>query len=271
MLLDVRDLSEFYEAPIGQAARRVVLRRLRLLWPDLKGCRVLGYGFAVPYLRPWLQEAERVVALMPAQQGVMAWPASRNLAALAEEDALPIPDAFFDRILIVHALEGAESARPFLRQLWRVLAPEGRLVVVAPNRASLWAQIEYSPFAQGRPFSRRELGDLLRAAMFEPLAWDRALHAPPFRSRQLMGTGTAWERLGRRIWPALAGVHLVEAGKSLVAAVPETSRRRDTNFVKNGVAVQPTRVATRTTHAGVKMLTGSCVTRASSTMALQDV
>ncbi len=52
MQLDVLDLAEFYEAPIGQAARRLIQRRLKLLWPELKDRRVLGYGFAVPYLRP---------------------------------------------------------------------------------------------------------------------------------------------------------------------------------------------------------------------------
>ena len=226
MLLDVRDLAEFYEAPIGLAARLLIQRRLKLLWPDLKGRRVLGYGFAVPYLRPWLPEAERAVALMPAQQGVIAWPSGRNLAALGDDDALPFPDAFFDRILVVHGLEGAEAMRPMLRQLWRVLAPEGRLIIVAPNRASLWAQLERSPFAIGRPFRRVELGNLLRQSMFEPLTWDRALCAPPFRSRRMMGTGTTWERIGRRLWPALSGVHLVESGKSLIAAVPQPAKIR---------------------------------------------
>ncbi len=226
MLQDVRDLANFYEAPMGQAARRVIQRRLKLLWPDVKGLRVLGYGFAVPYLRPWLAEAERVAALMPAQQGVMAWPAGRNLVALGHDDALPFPDVFFDRILVVHGLEGAEAARPFLRQLWRVLAPEGRLIIVAPNRASLWAQLEYSPFALGRPFSKTELDGLLKGAMFETLGWDRALHAPPFKSRRLMGTGTTWENIGRRVWPALAGVHLVEARKSLIAGIAQSVKLR---------------------------------------------
>ena len=226
MQLDVLDLAEFYDAPIGLAARRLIQRRLRLLWPDLKGRRVLGYGYAVPYLRPWLSETERAVALMPAQQGVIPWPAGRNLAVLGDDDALPFPDAFFDRILVVHGLEGAEAARPMLRQLWRVLAPEGRLILVAPNRASLWAQIERSPFANGRPFHRVELGNLLRQAMFEPLVWDRALCAPPFRSRSVMGTGTTWERIGRSLWPALAGVHVVESGKSLSAAVPQPTKVR---------------------------------------------
>ncbi len=104
-----------------------------------------------------------------------------------------------------------------LRQLWRVLAPEGKLLLVAPNRASLWAQVEWSPFGQGRPFSRRELDRILRDVLFVPTFWDRALFVPPFNAKTLIGTGAGWERLGQRFLPRLGGVHLVEATKSLYA------------------------------------------------------
>ena len=226
MQLDARELDEFYETAMGQVARRMILRRLRLLWPETGGCRILGFGFAVPYLRSFHSESERVVALMPAQQGVIGWPDSRPLAALGEEDALPFPDAMFDRILVVHGLEGADAVRPVMRQLWRVLAPEGRMVIVAPNRASLWAQIERSPFAHGRPFHRGELDRLLRASMFEPVKWDSALYGPPLQGRRLVRTGTGWERVGRRLWPRMAGVHLVEATKSLYAPVPVLKKKK---------------------------------------------
>ncbi len=220
MQLDAAELADFYEAPLGLLTRRIIARQLRTLWPSTRGSCILGYGFAVPYLRPFQADAERVVALMPAQQGVVAWPPSRPLSALADEAALPFPDAFFDRILVVHGLEGADATRPLLRQLWRVLAPEGRLLLVAPNRTSLWAQLERSPFAVGRPFSRGELDRLLRGALFEPLTWDRALYVPPFRGRRLVRTGAGWDRVLRRIVPALSGVHIVEAGKTFYGAVP---------------------------------------------------
>ncbi|HEX3673335.1 MAG TPA: methyltransferase domain-containing protein, partial [Rhizomicrobium sp.] len=149
MQFDATGLASFYEEPMGQVTRRLVLKRLRLVWPDLRGLRVLGYGFAIPYLRPLMDEAERVIALMPAQHGPVAWPDPQCLAALGEEELLPFPDAMFDRILLVHGLESAESSRLLLRQIWRVLAPGGRLLLIAPNRTSLWAQVERSPFAQG--------------------------------------------------------------------------------------------------------------------------
>ncbi len=226
MQLDARELLAFYDTPMGQVARRMILRRVRHLWPQIERRRVLGYGFATPYLRAFQTEAERVVSVMPAQQGVAGWPEGRRLVALAEEDALPFPDAMFDRILVVHGLEGADSVRPLMRQLWRVLAPEGRILIVAPNRTSLWAQMERSPFAHGRPFHRGELDRLLRAAMFEPLRWDSALYGPPLNGRKLVRTGMGWERLGARLWPRLGGVHLVEATKSLYAPVPIQGKKR---------------------------------------------
>lgn len=220
MQLDAADLADFYEGPLGLLTRRIVARQLRMVWPETKGTCLLGYGFAVPYLRQFQAEAERVVALMPAQQGVVAWPAARPLTALCDEDALPFPDAFFDRILVVHGLEGADATRPLLRQLWRVLAPEGRLLLVAPNRTSPWAQLERSPFAIGRPFSRGELDRLLRGALFEPLSWHRALYVPPFHGRRLVRTGAGWDRVLRRLMPRFSGVHIVEAGKTFYGAVP---------------------------------------------------
>lgn len=218
MQTDARDLAAFYETPAGQIARRHIMRQLRAMWPDLAGQRVLGYGFAVPYLKAFLGKSERVVALMPAQQGVVIWPDGKVLSALGEEDALPFGDALFDRIVMVHALEVADGTRTLMRQIWRVLAPGGRLVIVAPNRNSLWAQVESSPFAQGRPFTRSQLARVLADAMFVPERWDSALLFPPLKSRRLVHSGTGWERIGRRLWPRLAGVHLVEASKTLYGA-----------------------------------------------------
>lgn len=238
MQLDATELAAFYETPIGLAARHAIFRQVKLIWPEVKGRRVLGYGFPVPYLRPWLPEAERVIAFMPAQQGVLVWPPERNLCTLGDETQLPFPDAFFDRVLVVHGLEGAESARLLLRQLWRSMAPEARLLIVAPNRASPWAQLIYSPFAIGRPYHRHELSDLLTSAMFEPQRWDRALCAPPVQSRRLLGTGKTWESVGRRMWPALAGVHLVEASKSLVAPLRQPARARGERALVTARAAQ---------------------------------
>ena len=91
---DVRDLSRFYGSPLGQLAHRAIAREIHAFWPDLRNYRVLGYGFAIPYLRAF-KGTERSIAAMPAPQGVISWPEESNSALLCEEDALPFPDVFF--------------------------------------------------------------------------------------------------------------------------------------------------------------------------------
>jgi len=220
MHLNARKLADFYESPVGQIARRMIHRRLQMMTPARHPANVLGFGFAVPYLRSMLADAQRVVAFMPAQQGVVAWPPGRSLTVLGEELSLPFADETFDMVIMVHGLESAESVRPMMRQVWRVMAPEGRLLLVVPNRASLWAQAERSPFAYGRPYLRGQLEMLLRESMFAPQRWESALYFPPLKKRRFIGTGAGWERVGQALWPRFAGVHLVDSSKSLFAATP---------------------------------------------------
>lgn len=227
MHLEVGELQSFYDGPTGRMSRRLIREQLREVWPSVRGLSVLGLGFATPYLQPFQSEAERVVALMPAQQGVTAWPGQAgNLVALADETNLPLPDASIDRVIVAHVLETSESLRPLLRQIWRVLTPAGRIVVVAPNRTSLWAQLEISPFANGRPFSRGQLERLLVDAMFTPTASTTCLHMPPFGTKLLVRDGARWERWGRKMWPRLAGVHLTEATKEVMALAPDRGLRQ---------------------------------------------
>jgi SAM-dependent methyltransferase len=227
MHLDAADLQKFYDSELGQIARRYVRTRLREVWPNVKGMAVMGVGYATPYLRPFQGEAARTIALMPAQQGVTIWPAPNgNLTALTEETALPLPDACIDRVVVAHLLETTESLRQLLRQIWRVMTPSGRMVVIAPNRTSLWAQVETTPFGHGRPFTRAQLNRLLTDAMFTPTASTTCLHMPPFGTGLLVRNGERWERWGKRIWPQLAGVHLMELTKEVVALAPDRGLRQ---------------------------------------------
>ena len=227
MHLDVGELQTFYDGHLGQIARRLIRQRLREVWPSVRGQSVVGLGFATPYLRPFQGEADRVIALMPSQQGVVRWPVGPgNLTALTDESFLPLPDSSVDRVIVAHILETSEAMRPFLRQIWRILTPSGRLVVIAPNRTSLWAQFETTPFGHGTPFTRSQLSRLLQDAMFTPTAATTCLHMPPFGSRYLLRTGARWESMGQKIWPQLAGIHLAEATKEVMALAPDRGLRQ---------------------------------------------
>ncbi len=226
MYLDVVDLRAFYAERLGGIARRLIGLRLRRHWPAVAGERLLGLGYATPYLAAF-SEAERVLAFMPAAQGVVNWPVGGpNASALTLDGALPLTDAAVDRVLLVHSLEMADSARDLLREIWRVLSPGGRLLVVVPNRAGIWARVETTPFGYGRPFSRGQLTALLRDTLFSPLGWSEALAMPPTRRRLFLRSGAAWERVGARLWPRFSGVLIVEATKQLYQGVPALQRGR---------------------------------------------
>src|SRR6478736_2794078 len=120
---DVVDLRDFYAQRLGTVARRFIGRAIRARWADSRGQRVLGIGYATPYLGLFREEAERCLAFMPAVQGVVKWPTDRpGLAALVDELEMPLPDSAVDRVLLVHALEVARDPIALLREVWRVLA-----------------------------------------------------------------------------------------------------------------------------------------------------
>ncbi len=225
MSADVVDLRDFYATRLGRTARAVIRGRLREIWPDLKGQRVAGIGYAAPYLRGWIGEAERVLALMTAAQGVLRWPPEgRNAAALGDEAARPLADNAVDRGRVVHALEHAEQLRPMLRELWRTLSGSGRAIFVVPNRRGIWAHVDSTPFGHGPPYSAGQLTRLLRDNLFTPTATAAALFAPPVGSRLALGSARAFEGIGRRGFERFAGVVIVEATKRLY--IPAAVRHR---------------------------------------------
>ncbi len=64
--------------------------------------------------------------MMPDAQGGERWPCDeRNLTTLVDETSLPLADCAMDRVLLVHELENSEAARAMLREIWRVLVPDG--------------------------------------------------------------------------------------------------------------------------------------------------
>jgi SAM-dependent methyltransferase len=227
MWQDVVDLRDFYRSDLGQVARQLLRARIRAMWPDLRGQSLLGLGYATPYLRQFLGEAERVLAAMPEAQGVLPWPADGpGVVALADETELPFQDYSIDRVLMVHALESGDHQSDMLREVWRVLSGGGRLLVVVPNRRGSWSHSEKTPFGFGQPFTTGQATRLLRQHSFTPLRVERALFFPPFRWRTWLSAAPGWERIGRRWLQAFSGVIVIEATKQLYGAVPTKPLRR---------------------------------------------
>ena len=242
MWTDVLDLNEFYSSTLGQMTVRLLRARLREVWPNVRGEAVLGLGYATPFLRPFMEEAARTMAFMPAPQGVTRWPREgRNHTALVDELDLPLPDRSVDRVLLIHAVECTEQVRPFLREIWRVMADGGKLITVAPTRAGLWSQLDRSPFYQGHPYSPGQVAALLRANMFAPMRQTRALFMPPTRSRLALRMAPTMERFGQRWLGRFAGVSVIESGKQLYAGIAERSHQPELAVVRPKLRIASSR------------------------------
>jgi SAM-dependent methyltransferase len=220
MAIDIIDLRSFYSSSLGEVARRVVHKIVRQRFNNCTGYSILGVGYATPYLEVFREEAVRVLAFMPAEQGVMNWPSSDvSSSALVETAALPLPNSCVDRAVVIHALEITEHPHELLSEIWRILTPGGRVIVVVPCRAGLWARLDRTPFGHGRPYSRGQLGELMREALFFPVYWAEALFIPPFQRRTLLHAASFFEEIGTALALPWGGVLIVEATKLLYLPV----------------------------------------------------
>jgi len=221
MTKDARDAATFYATALGGLTAGLLRQKLLAIWPDCAGLSLLGLGFAGPYLQLWREQSVRSIAAFPHDQGAALWPIGRaSLSCLVEEDALPFPDFAFDRILLVHGLEQVDNARRTLREAWRLLKDDGRIVVIVPNRRGLWAYAETTPFGHGQPYSQGQLARLLSGLFFQVEKQDSALFAPPLAWRLNLRAFEIWEKAGHALAPQLAGLTIAEARKDLHAIMP---------------------------------------------------
>ena len=216
MHLDVQDLRNFYyRSTLGRAAQSILQRRLVELWPDVKGQTVVGFGFAVPMLRPFLDDARRVIALMPGPQGVMPWPPNMpNVSVLMEETAWPIETGRVDRLVVLHGLETSERPSTVMDECWRALGPGGKAVFMVPNRAGLWSRSDRTPFGFGRPYTLGQVESQLRKHHFAIERHMSVLYQMPSTRRFWLKSGPLMEKMGQRMPAILAGgVFVIEVSK----------------------------------------------------------
>ncbi|MBF0462619.1 MAG: methyltransferase domain-containing protein [Magnetococcales bacterium] len=227
MMLEAVRLHNWYNSPQGQTVAtlvgEVMVQWLSVNHPDI---RILGLGFAQPYLDQIVrflpkERRGRPLGASPAEMGVMAWPAGEpNRIAQVRPNALPFADEQFNQVIMAHFLEGSESPQAALRETWRILTPGGRLLTMAPNRGGLWARRDTTPFGWGRPFSPKQLTELLTESLFIPRQSRFALFMPPVAEKYFPRAAPAWEKAGTRWFAPLGGAILCEAEKVVYATTP---------------------------------------------------
>ncbi len=227
MTPDVKNLLEFYKSPLGRIVQPLLLRRIERLAGNVKAKKVLGIGFATPYLDFSLKSAELTIALMASRQGVIRWPSQeKSITVLCDLLEMPIPDASIDLIIAVHAFEHISDSEELMREIWRIGAPNAELIVIVPRRRGLWAQIDNTPFGCGNPFSRPQLERLLREHSFEPQKWENALYLIPSQSPLILQSRRIIENIAPLFGATFAGAMCVKAKKQLYPAIARRKKKK---------------------------------------------
>lgn len=225
MTPDVDGLIRFYKSPLGRLTRHLIREQVSTLSGDVTGLRILGLGFATPYLRGALSGAERVLAFMPARQGASAWPREGpSHTVLCDPLEMPLTDAAVDLVITIHGFEHVVDPEELMRELWRICAPNAHLVIVVPRRRGPWASLDNTPFGFGHPYSHSQLDTLLRNHSFTPLAWRDCVYLPPSNAAPIIRSARLFERAGRLFGATFAGITIVKAKKELFPAIARRKR-----------------------------------------------
>jgi SAM-dependent methyltransferase len=232
MQADIRAAARFYASRPGENTARLLRQRLHAFWPQTGTMeRVLGVGYTLPFLPLWSRpdgglcvsaRLDTTVTREAPHAGLPGVQAGMRDCMVAE-DRLPFPELHFDRVLLVHALETTHRPDDLIRSVWKVMKDDGRLLLVVPNRAGLWAHSDGTPFGQGAPFSPRQIARRLSRAFLRAERHDGALFLPPSGAayRRL---GTITEAAGHMFLPELGGVFVIEAVKDVYSGVPALAK-----------------------------------------------
>jgi SAM-dependent methyltransferase len=183
-----------------------------------------------------------------------------------EFDALPFPNASLDLVVLPHALELAGDPHLTLREVERVLVPEGRVLIAGFNPASLWGlrqRMGHLRQRMGLPPSRGlflpragdfigywRLRDWLRLLGFEVEAGRFGCWRPPCQSDRWLQRYAWMDPVGDRWWPVLGAVYMIEAVKRVRGMRLVGLARRDlrTRRQAQAVVAQRRRKATEPEH-----------------------
>ena len=234
-----RRLRAWFGKPLG-----------RLVWEaeraELDGILCNLFGYHLVQVGSLGEDGDLLFASRIPHRVVIEEDAGECLAALCgRADALPLAGDTVDVVLLPHILEFDADPHQVLREVDRVLVPEGHVVIVGFSPWSLWGlwravlrRRGEVPWC-GQFFSQTRVRDWLALLGFQPVLTRHLFFRPPLGRRGAMDRLGFMERAGRRWWPFLSGVHILVAKKRVSTVTPIRPRWRPKRSLLGGLA-EPT-------------------------------
>ena len=241
-------LARWYRSPLGRYVAAAEQRCLARLLGDEFGRYLVQIGvpdqFAAAVAASRLRHRVVLGGVSDAAWagGVRATP---HLPIEGVADALPLESAGVDVLFLPHSLDISSAPRQVLREVERVLIPNGRVILFGFNPISAWGLTRWMPRPAprvpwcGEQLTAFRIGDWLNVLGIEVERREMLMFRPPVRGA--LSPRLDWlDRLGGRYWPALGGVYGIVAIKRVLPLTPLRPAWSATPALVPGGAVEPT-------------------------------
>ena len=214
-------LERWYLTPLGREVAAVESDCLTELLHDTFGYYLVQVGVGACFRDVLAASRLRHRVVVPCQSSS----AHSGLTIVGKPHALPLAADAVDAVLLPHTLDFAPDPRLVLREVERVLIPEGRVILVGFNALSSWGLLRLLYRYQrdvpwcGRFLTTYRVEDWLSLLGFDVEIRKQLMFRPPLRAA-LGARLSVLDTLGRRLWPALSGVYVVKAVKRVSTLTP---------------------------------------------------
>jgi len=219
-----RKVSRWYQTGLGRRLLEEERRQLAEVLPPLFGYHLVQIGhYAEASLLESSKVSHRVVMTLPESDDLSAWSES-CLAGLPHR--LPFASDSIDVVVLHHTLEFSPFPHEVLREVERVLVPEGHVVMLMFNPWSMWSlQRLLLSWRKTVPWCGRFIGvtrskDWLRLLGFDVMQTSGYFYRPALQQKALMDRLNWLESVGGRFWPILGGANIVIGKKRVVTFTP---------------------------------------------------
>lgn len=220
-------LVSWLEQPLGANVRQMELALLADFVPNVFGYYAVQVGY-------WGRPGENFASTRIPNCFSVSPPAldAPRADIVAELDMLPLASESVDAVLLPHSLEFSGHPHRLLREIDRILVPEGHMLILGFNPYGLWGwprvslrQSGYGPWC-GRFIGEGRVRDWLTLLGYDIVGGRRYLYRPPVTHVPTLFRLSFMERMGRRLWPALSGAYLLLARKKVICMTPIKPRWR---------------------------------------------
>lgn len=233
-------LAKWYKTPVGRQVARAEAACVERLIENSFGYFLVQLGCGRQF-GDVLEHSRIRTRVVIGERPCARWSGS---PLCARASALPLAAASVDAVLLPHTLDFVAHPQPVLREVERVLIPEGRILVIGFNPLSTWGLMRglFQPARVpwcGHQLTASRLGDWLNLLGFQIETREWLLFRPPLRSAY--SSRLDWlEQTGARWWPVFGGVYVIRAVKRVSLATPIRQRWMRRPALLPGGAMKPT-------------------------------